>query len=122
MTNQGNDEEDDDADSTISNSSSAAEDEALSIVSRPPVPMKQRRGVSTTPGSTSSTNTGRAGLVKATKVHLLQSHLHTLEKLQIEAAAQQKEKHVRHGQLALTVELKTGRRNVGHEEERVEGF
>ena len=57
----------------------------------------------------SSRNTGgKAGLMKATnKVHLLQSHLHTLEKLQIEAAAQQKEKHVRDGRLALTVELKT---------------
>ena len=43
----------------------------------------------------------------SSKVHLLQSHLHTMEKLQIEAAAQQKEKHVRDGRLALTVELKT---------------
>ena len=107
MTNhQGTNSELDDADSTISNGSGAADDEALSIVS-PPVAMRQRRGIST-PSSTSSRNTpGKAGLVNATKAHLLESHLHTLEKLQIEAAVQQKEKHVRDERLALTVELKT---------------
>ena len=105
MTDQGNNEQDD-ADSTISNGSSVAE-EALSVVS-PPVAFLQhrRRGVST-PSASSRNTAGKAGHVKATKVHLLQSHLHTMEKLQIEAAAQQKEKHVRDGQLALTVELKT---------------
>ena len=105
VTNQDDDEQDD-ADSIDSNGSSVA-DENLSIIS-PPVVVQQRRGVSTPSSSMSSRNTGKTGLVKATnKVHLLQLHLHTLEKLQIEAAAQQKEKHVRDGQLALTVELKT---------------
>jgi len=103
MTDQGNNEQDD-ADSTISNGSSVAE-EALSVVS-PPVALQHRRGVST-PSASSRNTAGKAGHVKATKVHLLQSHLHTMEKLQVEAAAQQKEKHVRDGRLALTVELKT---------------
>ena len=104
MTDQGNNEQDD-ADSTISNGSSVAE-EALSVVSPPVAFLQHRRGVST-PSASSRNTAGKAGHVKATKVHLLQSHLHTMEKLQIEAAAQQKEKHVRDGRLALTVELKT---------------
>jgi hypothetical protein len=107
-TNQGTNSELDDADSTISNGSSAADDEVSSILSPPLAIMRQTRAMST-PSSTSSRNTpaGKAGLVNATKVHLLESHLQALEKLQIEAAAQQKEKHVRDERLALTVELKT---------------
>ena len=109
MTNQGDDEQDDD-DSNFSDSSNIA-NANLSIVS-PPVVVQPRRGVSTPSSSMSSRNTGKAGLIKkaTNKVHLLQSHLHTLEKLQIEAAAQQKEKHVRDGQLALTVELKRSKK------------
>jgi hypothetical protein len=96
-----NNEEGDVDSSTLLTSTS---DEVLSIVSSPPaVLVVARRKLVTSTTSSTSTNPGR----EARKISILESHLKTVEKIQIEAVAQRKSKDKRDVQLALTVELKT---------------
>ena len=78
-------------------------DEVLSIVSSPPAVLVVARRKLVTSTSSTSTNPGR----EARKISILESHLKTVEKIQIEAVAQRKSKDKRDVQLALTVELKT---------------
>ena len=107
MANKNNKEqqEDDDANSTFSNGSISGSEDVLTIVSPPPT-----RKHSTTPSNTaSSTSTGRSGGTPgrdAMRMRLLQSHVQSLEKHQIEAAQLRKNKDERDQRLSLTVELK----------------
>ena len=105
-------QDNDDANSaSISNGSISSNDEVFTIASPPPpkTGSSQRKHcapcsnqASTSTGRTSTPTTGRDN----TKMHLLQSHLLSLEKFQTEAAQQRKNKDERDQRLALTVELK----------------
>ncbi len=75
-------QQEDDADSCTLFTSSA---EVLSIVSSPPVVLARRKLATST---NTSTTPGR----EARRISLLESHLKTVEKIQIEAVAQRKSK------------------------------
>jgi hypothetical protein len=100
-------QDDDGANSTISDGSISGSNEVFTIVSPPP------RKRSSTPSNTASTTstTGCSGGSTpgrdAIRTNLMQSHMQSLEKIQIEAAQQRKKKDGRDQQLTLTVELKT---------------
>ena len=115
MTNK-NKEQQDEHSSSISNAESmSSNDEVFTIDSQPPpeagtAQRKRHGGTSTTPScsntaSISTIHTGTPGR-DTMKMRLLQSHLQSLEKHQVEAAQQRKNKDERDQQMAWTVELK----------------
>jgi hypothetical protein len=96
--------EGDDANSTLSDGSSVADADGFIM----PSAVSARKQLGTTPSRTSRTSTATPRQDSETrKADLLQSHLFAVEERQIEAAAQQKAKHVREARLGMTVELKT---------------
>ena len=96
--------EEDDANSTLSDGSSVADADGFIM----PSAVSARKRLGTTPSRSSRASTATPRQDSETKkADLLQSHLRAVEERQIEAAAQQKAKHVREARLGMTVELKT---------------
>ena len=96
--------EEDDTDSTLSDGSSVADADGCNI----PSAVSARKQLGTTPSRSSRTSTATPRQDSETKkADLFQSQLRAVEERQIQAAAQQKAKHVREARLGMTVELKT---------------